>query len=498
MITVVYCTREHNQKYYNHVSKQVGVAQAEIIEDINDGVGLPIRYNKYLKDAKYDNIIFIHDDLVLPKNFGKNVLRHFRNSDYGILGLAGTTDLPESGRWWEDPTKMVGIVNHQHEGKTWESKYSNNFGKDIIETVMVDGLFIAVDRRKLKEDFNENVKWHFYDMYFTFNNHLKGVKIGVIFDVRVTHLSIGQTDDEWETNRIKFSEDLKSKLPYHITPDIKYEDKPVKLKNEPLVSVIIPTKGKLNLLFQTIDSIYEKSSYSNLEILIADTGSSDEEKKSILGYITKFGDDIQPSKIKFIQYDYYNFAKINNDVVRNHVSEDSELLLFCNNDIKLINDVISRMVKEKQKSKNVGTIGCRLHFDDNSVQHSGVILVSKDGKRLDITHHGLRGYHQYYDYKGDILGNTAALMMTEKSLFNRIGGFNEEYIECFEDVEYNVKCIQNGRKNIFLGNAVAYHFESQTRNEDDGNLSRLQEDWLKRLHPLITGDQKILTYLNKF
>jgi len=500
MLTVVYCTREHNQKFYNHISKTVGVSKVKIIEDINEGVGLPIRYNKYIEESENDLIVFIHDDLIFnTKNWGKKIISHFKKSDYGILGLAGTTDIPESGRWWEDQTKMVGIVNHKHDGKIWESKYSNNFGKEIIETVMTDGLFIAIDRTKIKEKFNEEVKWHFYDMYFTFKNHLAGVKVGVIFDVRVTHLSIGQTNDEWEETRIKFSNEFKEELPYKITPEIRYDLKPIKLKREPKVSIIIPTKSKLDLLFQTIDSIYDESAYNNMEILVADTGSSDEEIEKIKDFINgyTFKSDMVYN-IKLIEYDYYNFAKINNDVVKNHVSDDTELLLFCNNDIKLLNDVITRMVNVYLKNKNVGTIGCRLHYGDNSIQHSGVIAISRDGKNFGVTHHGLKSYYRYYDYREGVLGNTAALMMTSKSLFEKIGGFNENYIECLEDVEYNVKCITNGYRNIFIGDAVAYHYESQSRNDDPEKDSKFQADWLQRLQPLMASEEKIIKLINKF
>ena len=84
---------------------------------------------------------------ISKKRLGLNkIINHFkRNSDYGILGVAGSTNLPKSnGRWWEDTSKMKGIVNHEHEGKKWESKYSNSLGNKIEDVVLVDGLFIAL------------------------------------------------------------------------------------------------------------------------------------------------------------------------------------------------------------------------------------------------------------------------------------------------------------------------------------------------------------------
>jgi GT2 family glycosyltransferase len=140
----------------------------------------------------------------------------------------------------------------------------------------------------------------------------------------------------------------------------------------------------------------------------------------------------------------------------------------------------------------------RLHYGDNTIQHSGIVAISRDGKNFGVTHHGLKSYHKYYDYRDDVLGNTAALMMTPKYLFERIGGFNEKYIECLEDVEYNIQCILNNKKNIFIGNAVAYHYESQTRNDNPTKDENYLKDWSERLKPLMVKNEKIMRYINKF
>ena len=133
--------------------------------------------------------------------------------------MAGTTDMPESGMWWENRKKMVGIVNHEHEGKKWESKYSDSLGNDILETIIVDGLFMAINKKKIKKNFNENFKgFHFYDIPFCFDNYLEGVKVGVITNIRITHKSIGQTNEQWEINRQNFANKYQSELPINILP----------------------------------------------------------------------------------------------------------------------------------------------------------------------------------------------------------------------------------------------------------------------------------------
>ena len=162
-------------------------------------------------ESKNDIVVFCHDDIIFNKDgWGKKLINHFKKSDYAILGIAGTTDMSSSGRWWEDSSKMMGIVKHSNNGKTWESKYCANFEDEILESVVLDGLFFACHKDRIKNKFDDDFKgFHFYDIDFTFKNHLLGSKVGVIFDVKVTHMSIGQTNDVWEKNRIQFVEKYK-------------------------------------------------------------------------------------------------------------------------------------------------------------------------------------------------------------------------------------------------------------------------------------------------
>ncbi len=498
MISVVFSTRKENTEYQNHIKKTIGVKDCEIIEIVNDGkYSLTEAYNKGLEESTNDIVAFIHDDLILPNNWGKKMLNHFKTSEYGILGVAGTTDMSENGQWWKDSTKMVGIVKHSHNGRTWESKYSASFGKEILETVVVDGLFFVVNKNRIKTNFSEDIKgFHFYEIDFTFNNHLNGVKVGVVFDVKLTHKSIGQTNEEWEKNRLNFVEKYKNKLPYNIKPEIRFENKEVKLNKTPKLGVIIPTKGNVELLTDCINSLIEKDNYSNLEIFIADTGSTDEEKKEIKKLIISHQ---ETTVINLVEYDYYNFAKINNDVVKNHIDDDTELILFCNNDIKLLNNGISQMVNVYNRNiKTVGTIGARLHFGDNTIQHSGMTLfLSENNKKyiVGLSHFGLRSYYNYHNQRKDVVGNTGAFLMISKDLFNKIGKFSESYLECFEDVELNLECLSRNRKNIFVSDAVCYHYESQTRNKDEDKLLREGNDY-RKIIPKIVNNKKTYEYFS--
>jgi hypothetical protein len=190
-----------------------------VIEIINNGESLTKSYNRGLKQAKNDIVVFCHDDLTIEtKQWGNKLLKTFdKNPEYGIIGIAGTKFMSETGQWWVKPKKMYGRVQHTHEGKSWLSAYSEDLGQSVEEVVIVDGLFFAVDKRKIKETFNESVEgFHFYDVTFCFENYLKDVKVGVVTSIRVNHMSIGMTNDQWEKNREQFAETFKDKLPVNI------------------------------------------------------------------------------------------------------------------------------------------------------------------------------------------------------------------------------------------------------------------------------------------
>jgi len=216
MLTIGYSTREPKPEFIEYLKKSSGYKKIEVIEKVNKGdKSLSQVYNEILSESKTDIIVFCHDDIYFDTTgwYGK-IMKHFEKSDFGIIGMAGTTSLPSSGMWWEDRKKMIGIVNHEHEGKKWESKYSDSLSNDIEQTIIVDGLFIAIDRKRIKKNFNEEFKgFHFYDLPFCFENHLEGVKVGVITNIRITHKSIGQTNEKWEENRLFFAEKYKDNLP---------------------------------------------------------------------------------------------------------------------------------------------------------------------------------------------------------------------------------------------------------------------------------------------
>jgi GT2 family glycosyltransferase len=498
MITIIYSThkdREYNNKFRQHLLQTVGVKNTHILEyQNNNEYSLAEIYNKGLKESVTDIVVFCHNDIKLEKNWGKKLLDDFYNNpEFGVIGKAGSSYMSESGIYWEKMWQtMAGQVYHHPPGnKKWLSQYSPKT-PILVEVVTVDGLFISIDKTKIKHGFDESIgKFHFYDHGFCIPNYLDGIKIGVTSSFEITHESVGRPNQEFFESKDLFVAKYKERLPIDLKPTKLYvpiiKRKPI--KNIGKVAIIIPTKGKVEMLYDCVKSFYDNCDPNYFDVFIADTGSSNEEKEWIKNNILVLGN------IKLIEYDYYNFAKINNDVVKNHIAAEYEFILFSNNDIKILNDVVYGMLKIFKENSNVGTVGCRLHFRDNTIQHCGIISTLTKTNIFGVTHKYLGNYHNFPHNIEEVIGNTGGLMMIKISLFKSLGSFNENYTECFEDVELNFKCVIEGFRNIMCGNLVAYHYESQTRNDDNLKLERLMSDYNKLLLPFFNDNFKKLSKL---
>jgi GT2 family glycosyltransferase len=133
-------------------------------------------------------------------------------------------------------------------------------------------------------------------------------------------------------------------------------------------------------------------------------------------------------------------------------------------------------------NKKVGTIGGRLHFGDNKIQHDGIFVVQqKNNNEIRLGHLNFQSYYNHKIGPNQVIGNTGGLLMIRKNLFEKIEMFNENYISCLEDVELNLKCKMLGLENICDSSLVAYHYESQTRNSDSEKNNKFAFDYSNNL-----------------
>ena len=331
MITIIYSTHkdeDYNKNFKSHILKSVGLKDVQILEYVNHNqFSLAEVYNSGITKSIYDIIVCCHNDIKLSKNWGKKLLNDFSNNiDYGIIGKAGSCYFPESGVYWEEIHRtMVGQVYHHPEGqKKFLSKYSPKL-PFIVPVVTIDGLFMAFNKTKIKHKFDETIgKFHFYDHLFCVPNYLDRVKIGVTSSFEITHESVGRPNQEFFESKNKFVEKWGKVLPLDLKPNNLYipEIKEKQIKNIGKVAIVIPTKGNVEMLFDCVNSYYQNCNSDLFDIFIADTGSIDDEKTWIKNNILKLGN------VTLIEYDYYNFAKINNDVVKNNIGVNYEYILF--------------------------------------------------------------------------------------------------------------------------------------------------------------------------
>jgi protein O-GlcNAc transferase len=495
-LSIVFSTRGTDPNFIAHLRSSVGLPDVEILSYENPGTqALTALYNRGLREASAGIVLFIHDDIHFnQRGWGRALLKDFQKTGFGILGIAGTTDLARQsdgtiGPWWHWWHRTVGRVTHEIDGQRQEDVFSNSFERPI-PVVCLDGVLLAVDRRRLRVPFDERFGgFHYYDVPFTFANHLAGVPVGVTFSIRLTHRSRGQTDAAWESNRLLFSQLFGEHLPYGIAPEaVRYEAAPIKAFNPGpgLVSIIIPTRDHLELLLDCVSSLIAHTRSAHYEILIADTGSLPENKRRLVDALGALHRPANLTRIEIIEYDFYNFAKINNDMVQRHLAADSRYLIFCNNDIKLLNDAVDRCLRQFLARTDIGTLGIRLHTADNAIQHNGITAEFGRGQVVEFIHRNWRSYYRYDDAVIEVIGNSGAFLMVERQVFAQ-APFNEAYAECYEDVELNLRLRLLGRRNYQVGHAVAYHYEGQTRKENPDILNRQITDYQAHLLPFFTA-----------
>lgn len=449
MITVVYCTRNPNRAHYDQIRKTSGLAsKIEVIEIVNNGESLTKAYNRGLKQATNDIVVFCHDDILFNKDgWGRKLIKYFDETDYGILGIAGTTDLGKTGRWWEDKTKMIGIVKHSHNGKTFESRYSGNFTPNVIQTVTVDGLFFAVHKERIKTEFDETVKgFHFYEVDFCFRNHLQDVKIGVVFDVKVTHKSIGETNQEWEKNREIFANKYSDKLPQKIKVAEDYNFDGVNLRNTPLVNIIIGSSGEKRLITERLEEI-EKCNYPNYKVSVVVEEDSFERIK-----------ELESDKVKVFEGSYPTIHK-NLSVLRwddEFLSEKDELIMFLGEDVSLKTNVLNKFVSVYGKDKNFGAIFPRFINRDGTILSCGLhITIIANEKNETQVKAVLKGMDSYYNYQNGVtresFGNLNFCFMTTYENLQKQGWFRLDFDEFLYEIDFATKC-SLANKNVYVDN----------------------------------------------
>ncbi|MFL5321932.1 MAG: glycosyltransferase family 2 protein [Myxococcaceae bacterium] len=232
------------------------------------------------------------------------------------------------------------------------------------------------------------------------------------------------------------------------------------VRGEPLVSIIVPFKDRVELLERLVPSLLQRTRYQNFELLLVSNNSKDPATFAFLDALTD-------PRVRRLTWDQpFNYPAINNYAV-GHSS--GELLLFLNNDIEAADPLwLDELIGQAQRPE-VGAVGPKLCFPDGSVQHAGVVV-------------GLSGYagHPFWrfpdtqvgtpfghaDWNRNYLAVTSACVMLRREVFAELGGYDERFALCGSDVDLGIRLVVSGKRVVYTAGTWLYHHESASRRND--------------------------------
>ena len=232
------------------------------------------------------------------------------------------------------------------------------------------------------------------------------------------------------------------------------------IKGDPLISIIIPNKDNIEMLKRCIDSILLRSSYQNFEIIVVENNS--EQQGTFQYYET-----LTEERIRIVRWENeFNYPAINNFGA---AFAKGEHILLLNNDTEVIApDWLQEMLMFAQR-KDVGAVGAKLYYPDDTVQHAGVILGVGGVAGHSHKHFSRKspGYFGRLVLAQNLSAVTAACVMMPKKVFDEVGGLDEGYKVAFNDVDICMKIRMAGYLIVYTPYAELYHYESVSRGYED-------------------------------
>lgn len=241
----------------------------------------------------------------------------------------------------------------------------------------------------------------------------------------------------------------------------------------PLVSIIIPVFNNLNFTKNCLIALSQNTIYQPYEVVIIDNGSTDGTAQ----FLSCLEGDVQIIKNE----KNLGFGKASNQGAK---AANGEYLLFLNNDTLPTKGWLTELVKIATDNEHVGIVGSKLLYPDNTIQHAGVAF-NKYGKVYHI-YQGLPRDHPNVSKIREFQAVTGACMLIKKEIFMKVGGFDERFLNGFEDIDLCLKVKELGYQILYCPSSVVYHFESRTEGRKDHDIenSRVFSDkWRGKIAP---------------
>lgn len=398
-------------------------------------------------NTKY--ICFLTSDCILNNNFNPNVMADIKN-DYDFI--YSDNDM---------------IIDNEREKPLFKPDWSPD---TILGANYIGQLFIVktdIAKKNLNNNLPENI--YAYILSTAFNCK------------RIKHISkILYHTKKYNDNQDENFEIVKEFLKNEKVKILKNNDKETltveyELKKQPLVSIVIPTKDAPETLDTCLKSVYEKSTYKNFEIILIDNNSC---APSTFKLFEEYKNKHKNFNVVRMECPF-NYSYINNQAVMNH--SKGEYIVLLNNDTEIITPNWLELMLGYASKKHIGTVGAKLLFNDDTLQHAGLIIGK--GGLAGHAHYGADRYDVGMQWElkipYDVSGNTAACLMISKEKYMEVGGLEEQLQVAFNDVDFNLKVREKGYNNIYLPIVELYHYESKTRGLDTTpeKQKRFMQEW---------------------
>lgn len=234
------------------------------------------------------------------------------------------------------------------------------------------------------------------------------------------------------------------------------------LKEEPLVSILIPNKDHTDDLDVCLNSFFERADYQNYEFIIIENNSVLPETFAYYEKIEKEHDNV-----KVVYWEAgFNYSAINNFGFK---FAKGDYIMLLNNDVELITPDIFQSMLGFCIRPEVGIVGAKLLYNDHTVQHAGV-LVGAGG----LADHVFKGIHEDDPgYMGraissqDVSAVTAACLLVKRSVYEEVGGLEDEFQVAFNDVDFCLKVRKAGYLIVYDADVKLFHYESKSRGMED-------------------------------
>ena len=229
------------------------------------------------------------------------------------------------------------------------------------------------------------------------------------------------------------------------------------------VSIIVPTRDHGADVDLCLRSVFERSTYRDIEVVLVDNGSRDPESLRVFGAWLQR----EPERLKLVAHDVpFNFSEINNFAV---ARSTGAYVVLLNNDTEVIAPDWIEALMEQAQRPSVGAVGAKLLYDDGTIQHAGVIVGL--GGVAGHSHKHLAGDDPGYFFTPQTVNNysavTAACLMVRREVYDEVGGLDERLRIAFNDVDFCLRIRAAGYYNVYLPHVQLYHHESKSRGAED-------------------------------